>query len=98
MYYKLTKEQYKKYESEFKKTYVGCTLFKKWLISYIVFLVFVFEIFFSFIIDYIDNSPLVIDAMDIFYLVGILIIGIVTSLYRLEYRKEVKDYITNSNK
>jgi len=93
VYYDLTKQEYKKHESEFKKKYIGKTLFTRWLASYIVFIVFVFEIVFGLILDYINNIPIKLDMVDIFYIVGILLIGIITVLYQIEYRKELKDYI-----
>lgn len=93
VYYDLTKEEYKKKECDFKKTYVGKYMFTKWLISYIVFLVFIVEILFSVITVYIDNVQYKLDIIDIFYLVAILLIGIITVLYQIEYRKELKDFI-----
>ena len=98
VYYDLTKQECKKHESEFKKKYIGKTLFTRWLASYIVFIVFVFEIVFGLILDYINNIPIKLDMVDIFYIVGILLIGIITVLYQIEYRKELKDYIITKGK
>ena len=98
MYYKLTREDYKIHEAEFKKTYVGKTWFMKWLVSYIVFLVFIFEIVFNMVLDYIDGVRPMLETIDFFYVVALIIVGIASILYQIEYRRELKDYIITKGK
>lgn len=96
MYYDLTKEQYKKYEKKFKKTYVGKEYFQAYLTSAIGTLVFAFIT--GFMYGYIEEVTLN-DMSILFAFVFIAIgCGIECVLWHIQYRKELKNYILSDNK
>lgn len=95
MYYKLNKEEYKKYEGEFKKTYVGNRKYMKRMISFAVFMLFALDILIGLIsINLGENVNDFIPNMNgLFSLAGIIITGICTVIVSIDYENSLKDYI-----
>ena len=100
MYYNLTKEKYKKYEGEFKKTYIGNRKYIKKMISLAVFMLFVIDLFIGIIsINFCEEvNNLVPDMNGLFSLAGIIITGICTVIVSIDYENSLKDYIVIKNK
>lgn len=95
MYYDLTKEQYKKYEKKFKKTYVGKEYFQAYLTSAIGTLIF------AFVAGFVYGYTEVVTLNDMAYLFGFTVIaigcGLECVLWHTQYRKELKNYILSKN-
>ena len=100
MYYKLNKEQYKKNEGEFKKTYVGNRKYIKKMISFVAFMLFIIDLFIGMIsINLGENAnDLIPDMNGLFSLAGIIITGICTVIVSVDYEKSLKDYIMCKSK
>lgn len=97
MYYNLTKEKYKKYEAEFKKTYVGSQCYKSMVSLYFGFIFLLLLIMFDYFLDSIDKVKFVLDVFSICDFIILFIVGIASFFQYLEYKREVKDYILNKN-
>ena len=97
MYYNLTKEKYKKYEAEFKKTYVGSQCYKSMVSLYFGFIFLLLLIMFDYFLDSIDKVKFALDVFSICDFIVLFIVGIASFFQYLEYKREVKDYILNKN-
>lgn len=97
MYYKLTKEQYKKYEADYKKTYVGSQCYKSMISLYFGFIFLVFIAMFDCFLDSIDKVEFSLNVFNICDFIIIFIVGIASFFQYLEYKREVKDYIISKN-
>ncbi len=97
MYYNLTKEKYKNYEAEFKKTYVGSQCYKSMVSLFFGFIFLLLLIMFDYFLDSIDKVKFVLDVFSICDFIILFIVGIASFFQYLEYKREVKDYILNKN-
>lgn len=91
MYYKLTKKQFKKYEKEFKKTYIGKRYYYSYLVSYII-----APIFFLGMMIWLILNPTEVYSMDITQLTFVLVMVsflIGGTIIWIHYMKELKGYI-----
>lgn len=97
MYYNLTKEEYRKKEFKFKKTYVGNRKYMQKMISFIVFLLFLIDLLINFITANISEeiTALTIDMNLLFSLTGFILIGICTVIFNIDYENSLKEYINN---
>lgn len=94
MYYELTKEQLKKYEKNFRKTYIGKQYFLSYFITALIALFFLIDILVS---TFFDGGNIV-DLESLCYLFIMLSFIIGTILAKLTYDKEFKEYILSQNK
>lgn len=94
----MTKEEYKKKEADFKKTYIGRTWFIKLCLSNVLFVVACFEVIIGAITDYMDKVVFTVDSVDIIYYICVLLLGVITIFYQIEYRRELKSIMTCKNK
>ena len=97
MYYNLTKEKYKKYEGEFKKTYVGSQCYKSMISLYFGFIFMFLLIILDYFLDSLDKVKFALDVFSICDFIVLFIVGIASFFQYLEYKREVKDYILNKN-
>ena len=94
MYYELTKEQYKKYEKEFKKTYVGKMSFIKCMAILGITVFFLAIILFF---PYVEgsNEALMLE-LSCYIIVSACLVC--EALLGLNYKNELKDYIQSQKK
>ena len=97
VYYNLTKEEYKKKEADFKKTYMGNRKYMKKLISFIVFLLFIIDLLIGFISANFseETTSLVINMNLLFSLSGFILIGICTVMVNVDYENSLKEYVNS---
>ena len=95
MYYKVTKEQYKKHEGDFKKTYVGNRKYMKKMTSFVAFMLFIIDVFIGIISINLGGNAndLIPDLNGLLSLAGIIITGICTVIVSFDYENNLREYI-----
>lgn len=96
MYYDLTKNEYKKHEKEFNKTYIGKQLSNARLIPGL-FGCILWGIAGGIIgYNFVDAIEITLTELSLFFIGGLSLMECV--LWHIEYRKELKNYIIEKNK
>lgn len=97
MYYDLTKEQYKNYETKFRKTYIGKNLFQSKIACEIISLFVAINI----AIAYFFDSSMTLQSLnwlDIGYLIVLFASIIGYFISEVYYSNELKNYILSQKK
>ncbi|MBP5678710.1 MAG: hypothetical protein J6X28_02650 [Bacilli bacterium] len=93
MYYQLTKEQYKKYGTEFRKTYVGKNYF---ITCMLLGAIAVIMLIIMLLLPNID--PNATEITDLTYFVVVSALLICEANIGLQYKRELKDFIQSKEK
>ena len=96
MYYKLKKEEYLEYEQKFKQTYVGKQIFHARLIQTITGATLWGIAGFSIGYNSTENFQTSLNDFVFIFMGGLFLL--VSVLWHIEYRRELKDYISKENK
>lgn len=91
MYYNLTKKQFRKYEKEFRKTYIGRKYYRSYLISYIVSPIFFLGMMLWLVLN--PNNYYSMDMTSLTYVLVMVSFLIGGTIIWIHYMRELKGYI-----